>query len=127
MSVDYAALLGLGAGIQVAKGDYSFARDGGALGTHNGNWQLLPAGAIIIGWALLTTVGFTFNTTGVMVLSLGARTIATPVSTLDYALIAWSALAPAELTLGAQTPTWYITNDIVTAGECTAWLFYLIV
>lgn len=125
MSINYTALLGLSAGIQVAKADYDFARDGGALAERPLASAIVPSGSVILGAAIYTSAAMVFNTTGNILVKLGAAFVAGPHATLGYIRTVFWYDTPAIVTDADRALTAYISNDVCTAGAFDVWVFYL--
>jgi hypothetical protein len=125
VAIDYTALLGLAEGIKVAKADYDFTRDGGAPGVFPVNSEILPAGSLVVGYIILTTVAFTFVPTGAMVFIVGQRQLLAPSVALNYVRAVWPDAAQSVPLPGGWAVQAYIANAACTAGAATIWLFYL--
>lgn len=125
MVVDINSLLGGNAGIQVAKADYDFARDGGALYNCPANSELIPAGSIIIGYAIYTSTGLAFSTAGTLSFTVAGVTVGTALPTLGNIVAALYTGVAAFVTTAARSIEAYISGSTITAGAATIWLFYL--
>jgi hypothetical protein len=125
VSIDYTALLGLSAGIQVAKADYDFTRDGGAGGYPAINTDIIPAGSLILGYAVLTTTALTYAGGGGLSFQANNQYLATPSATLDYIVAAWfSGVLSVQPATGVPIVA-SISGGTVTAGAVKIWVFYL--
>lgn len=125
MAIDYSALLGLAAGIQVAKGDYDFARDGGAQYASNCKSAIIPAGSIILGALHYATIGFTYAATGYHHWQVMGADVAVQVKTLGQATFTFINAAAAIVTDVDRKIDCYISDSACTAGAGTIWVFYL--
>lgn len=125
MAIDYSALLGLAAGIQVAKADYDFARDGGAQYAHACNSAIIPAGSIILGWATYTTIAITYATSGQLQFQLNASVVVAADDTLGNITVGWPNSATAKVLAQDLPIDAYISGSAITAGAATVWIFYL--
>jgi hypothetical protein len=125
MAIDYTALLGISAGIQVAKADYDFTRDGGALYNRPINSNVVPSGSIVLGYAIYTSLGLTFATAGTLSFTLNGITLAVALPTLGNMVAAWFTGIAAFVTTADRAIEGYVSGDAVTAGAATIWLFYL--
>jgi hypothetical protein len=125
MTIDWATLMAAAPGILAAKADYDFARDGGAVGIHGVNSELVPADSIIVGVAILTTTGLTFSGTGYLRLVLGADYVYTADPTQGHIVATWFNASAAMITAAARAIAAEVTVNACTAGACKFWLFYL--
>ena len=125
MSIDYTTLLGLTPGIQVAKADYSFARDGGATGYNSINAQIIPDGSLILGKTTLTTVAITFATTGAIAPRIQGHSLGDVDPTLNERVTEWYTGDTAVVTTADVAPQVWINNSAITAGAFTLWVYYL--
>ena len=125
MAIDYTALLGLSRAIQVAKADYDFARDGGAIGVVSLNSETVPLGSIVLGGSIHVTDAMVFATTGVLAVWLGTTQVGGPPAGPDETRSWWWYDLPAVVMDAARAITAFISNDICTAGKFTVWLYYL--
>lgn len=125
MSIDINTLLGNTNGIQVAKADYDFARDGGALYNCPANSEIIPAGSIIIGYAIYTSTGLVFSTAGTLGFTVAGVLVATAPPTVGNIIAALYTGVAAFVTTAARSIEAYISGSTITAGAATIWLFYL--
>ena len=125
MAIDYTALLGLGAAIQVATAHYDFARDGGAVGAVYPSSAIIPSGAIVLGWVVVCTEHVTFAGAGS--LNWGFADI-----TLEYlpvlpgqVKVGWNSEASYMILDRDQPLNAIILGFEVTAGKSRLSVFYL--
>jgi hypothetical protein len=123
--IDYTALLGLAAGIQVAKADYDFARDGGAQYQKKCNSEIIPSGSILLGCAVYTTAAITFATAGQLTFQLADVSLATASPTLGNIGAQLYNAAAAIVTNADRPIDATIVSSAITAGAATIWVFYL--
>ncbi len=116
-------------------GQYSFATDGGAIGTITLRSEdgPIPSGSVITYGYLDVTTLFTTGTAATMALSVesaGDMVAATVVSGAPYSTTGRKSIIPvatgatAVKTTASRAPTAAIATGTVTAGVCTLVLFY---
>jgi hypothetical protein len=125
VSLDIGALLATQRAIGVARADYDFTRDGGAIGIVSLNSETVPAGSVVLGGSIHVSTGMTFSTTGVLAVWLGTTQVGAPPAGPDEARSWWWYDLPAVITDAARAITAFISNDVCTAGKFTIWLYYL--
>ena len=125
MAIDYTALLGLSAGIPVAKADFDVARDGGALYEKSVETGIVPSGSIILASLVLTKTAFTFVAGGYFAFRVNGLNVGLPSSTLGYQIL-WLPSAALALVTDKDTPVvGFVDTSACLTGVAQLWLFYL--
>jgi len=126
VSIDYTALLGLTAGIQVAKGDYDAVRDGLAIGSHPTNTPVLPQGALILGMATHTTEAFTYDGgAGAGDLYLGDVALGPWYDTLNRVDLLWNSATNFPLVPADRAVTAVVYDFPVLTGKVDYFVLYI--
>jgi hypothetical protein len=125
VSLDVGALLATQRAIAVARADYDYDRDGGAVGPIALNSEVIPSGSIILGGSIHVTDEMTFDTTGEMWVWVGPTAVGQPPDGPNEARSWWWYDLPAVVTDAARALVAFISNDVCTAGKFTIWLYYL--
>ena len=125
MSLDIGALLATQRAIGVARADYDFVRDGGAVGPVPLQAEVIPAGSIILGTAIYTTVAFTYLDAGYHQVTVGGQYVCDPSPTLGYLIVHWGVgYVPVVTSVDRAIEATILDGDC-TAGAFTVWVFYL--
>jgi hypothetical protein len=123
-----------GVGFRVARGDYSFAADGGAIGTIAlGGSTFIPSGATILGGFLDVTVAVTGGAAsiGIQVESAGDIVAVAAISGAPWSTTGRKSIIPAFTgatavrTTAARDISAVISGATVSAGAFKVVLFYL--
>ena len=121
--------------LRVARARYSFAADGGAVGTINGvGATIIPSGAVVIG--TLLNVGTIVTSGGAGTLAVGVEAAgdqqaAAAVSGAPWSTTGWKwatqtfTTAP-DVTTAARDVTFTVATAALTAGVVDAYVFYLV-
>jgi len=123
--LDYSALLGLTAGIQIAKADYDFARDGGAVGVIALPGDTIPIGAIAFHTIIQVTDAIVQSGSPDNPVGTWETAPLANLSAADY----WVNEDASPNNMAPQTATRplviIVTTQPITAGKFTVWVFYL--
>jgi hypothetical protein len=125
VAIDYAALLGRAAGIQVAKADYDFTRDGGGLYNRPIDTEIIPSGSILVGYVVYTSAAITSEGSPVLSFTVNGEVVAIASNTLGRIVAALFTGVPAFVTVAARAIEGYVSGAAITAGKATLWIFYL--
>jgi hypothetical protein len=125
VSIDYSALLGLSAGILVAKGDYLDTRDGGTIGRADPSAPTLPVGALVVGIIAHTTTAITFSAPGTISVSVETGWPLDVSPALDDISQLYPTTVSQPVTTRQQIPRIDIVGGNVTAGAFDFWILYL--
>jgi hypothetical protein len=125
VAIDYSALLGLAAGIQVAKADYDFARDGGAVGRVPLHSEIIPTDSILLAFAAYFPTPMAFATNGVLNFYVGPDQIGYAQGGETNLMADWFTGALPMITTTDRPIEAAIVDDVCTAGKAQLWVFYL--
>jgi len=125
MAIDYTALLGLTAGIQVVKADFDWDRDGGALYEKAIQTGIIPAGSLILGSTCLTTTAFTFTAGGYFAFRMDGSNVGLP-ALAESVIINWVPNNIASYRTTKDTPIiGFVDTSACLTGVAQLWLYYL--
>lgn len=125
MSLDLATLLASQRAIGVARADYDFARDGGALYNCAVSSEIVPSGSIVLGYVVYTSAAIAPSGSAVLSFTLAGRVLAVASVTLGDIVAALLTGVAAPVTDGARAIEGYISGAPITAGAAIVWFFYL--
>jgi hypothetical protein len=125
VAIDYTALLGLTSGVQVVKGDWDQARDGGTIGRGDPNAPAIPKDALVIGIIAHTTTAITFSTSGTVSVSVETGYPLTVSPGLDDIAQLYPTAVSQPVTTREQSPRVDIVDSNVTTGAFEFWILYL--
>jgi hypothetical protein len=125
VSLDLTALLAAQRAIKVARADYDFARDGGALYNTPINSEVIPSASILVGYVIYTSAAITSGGAAVLSFTLNGAVIAIADNTLGRITAALYTGVTASVTDAVRAIEGYISGAAITAGSATLWLFYL--
>jgi hypothetical protein len=125
VTIDYTALLGLTAGIQVVKADFDWDRDGGELYEKAIQTGIIPADSLILGSTCLTKTAFTFDTSGYFAFRMDGVNVGLP-ALAESVIINWVPNNVASYRTTKDTPIiGFVDTSACLSGVAQLWLYYL--
>lgn len=125
MVLDINSLLGTNRAIGVARADYDFTRDGGALYAHDVPTETIPDGSIIVGFMIHTTRAITTSLAGVLSFVVNGLVLGPAAPTLDYVYQLFLTGVASPPTVGARSIEAYVSVGALTDGAATIYVYYL--